>query len=126
LIFGGPYATLCGDPFSTVVRFGLWPRGIPFKTPREFMAIEPNTEEERLALGRWIRKGQELIIATSPLGESYLDPNVKRDPEVQSLSEEYVKFDHQMAEQLPHLKGRFRWDLEKYFRDHYGPYLPKE
>ncbi len=90
------------------------------------MAIEPNTEEERLALGRWIRKGQELIIATSPLGESYLDPNVKRAPEVQTLSEEYVKFDHEMAEQLPHLKGRFRWDLEKYFRDHYGPYLPKE
>ena len=90
------------------------------------MAIEPNSEEERLLLGRWIRKGSELIVGTSPLGSSYLDPNVKRDPEVQALSEEYVQFDHEVGEQLPYLKGRFRWNLEKYFRDHYGPYLPKE
>lgn len=88
--------------------------------------IEPGSEEERLLLGRWIRKGQDLIVGTSALGDSYLDPNVKRDEKTQALSEEYVKFDHEVAEKLPHLKGRFRWDLEKYFRDHYGPYLPKE
>ena len=41
-------------------------------------------------------------------------------------SEEYVKFDHEAAEQLPYLKGRFRYELEKYYRDRYGPYLPKE
>lgn len=90
------------------------------------MSIEPGSDEERLLLGRWIRKGQELIVGTSALGDSYLDPNVKRDEETQALSEEYVQFDHEVAEKLPHLKGRFRWDLEKYFRDHYGPYLPKE
>ncbi len=90
------------------------------------MAIEPGSEEERLLLARWIRRGRDLIVGTSALGESYLDPKVQRSEEVQKLSEEYVKLDHETAEKLPHLKGRFRWDLEKYFRDHWGPYLPKE
>jgi len=90
------------------------------------MAIETGSDEERLLLGRWIKRGQDLIVASSAMGESYLDPNVKRDPEVQKLSEEYVKFDHEVSQQLTHLKGRFRWDLEKYYRDHFGPYLPKE
>ena len=79
-----------------------------------------------MLLARWIKRGQDLIVGTSAMGESYLDPNVKRDEEVQKLTEEYVKFDHEVAEDLPHLKGRFRWDLEKYYRDNYGPYLPKE
>lgn len=76
------------------------------------MPIEPGSEEEQLLLATWIKRGRDLIIATSPLGESYLDPNVKRDPEVQKVSEAYVAFDHDTAEKLPHLKGRFRWDLE--------------
>ncbi len=90
------------------------------------MAIEPGTDEERLMLGQWIKRGQKLIVGTSSLGEAYLDPNVKRDEEVQKQSEEYVEFDHQVAEDLPHLKGKFRWDLEKYYRDRYGPYLPQD
>ncbi len=90
------------------------------------MAIEPGSDEERLVLGRWIKKAENLIVASSALGESYLDQNIKREPEVQQKTEEYVKFDHDVAEQLPHLKGRFRWDLEKYYRDNFGPYLPKE
>ena len=90
------------------------------------MAIEPGSDEERLLLGKWIRKGASLIVGTSALGESYLDPNVKRTEELQVKSEEYVEFDHKVSEELPHLKGKFRWDLEKYFRDHWGPYLPKE
>ncbi len=90
------------------------------------MAIEPGSEEERLLLARWIRKGRDLIVGTSAMGESYLDPRIKRDEKVQSDTEEYVAFDHDVARQLPHLAGRFRWDLEKYFRDHWGPYLPKE
>lgn len=77
-------------------------------------------------LGQWIKRGQKLIVGTSSLGEAYLDPNVKRDEEVQKQSEEYVEFDHQVAEDLPHLKGKFRWDLEKYYRDRYGPYLPQD
>ena len=90
------------------------------------MAIEPGSDEERLLLAKWIRKGAELIVATSALGESYLDPNIDRSEELQEKSEIYVTFDHDVAEKLPHLKGKFRWDLEKYFRDHWGPYLPKE
>ncbi len=90
------------------------------------MAIEPGSDEERLLLAKWIRKGAELIVATSALGESYLDPNIDRSEELQEKSEIYVAFDHDVAEKLPHLKGKFRWDLEKYFRDHWGPYLPKE
>lgn len=90
------------------------------------MVVEPNSEEERRLLGRWIKKAENLIVASSAMGESYLDPNVIRDPEITQRSEDYVKYDHEVAVQMPHLKGRFRWDLEKYFRDHYGPYLPKD
>jgi hypothetical protein len=92
----------------------------------KIMAIEPGSDEERLLLGRWIKKGQGLIVSGSPMGESYLDPKVKRDAEVNRVSEEYVKLDQDVAEQLPHLKGRFRYELEKYYRDHWGPYLPKD
>ena len=88
--------------------------------------IEPGSEEEQLVLARWIRRGRDLVVGTSAMGESYLDPKIKREEEVQKLTEDYVKFDHEVAQQLPHLKGRFRWDLEKYFRDHFGPYLPIE
>ena len=51
---------------------------------------------------------------------------LKRPDDIQEKSEEYVNFDHYAAEQLPYLKGRFRYELEKYYRDRYGPYLPKE
>ena len=90
------------------------------------MPIEPGTDEERLMLGRWIKRGQSLIVGTSSLGDSYLDPNVKRDKEIQKKSEDYVAFDHKVREELTHLKGKFRWDLEKYYRDRYGPYLPED
>ncbi len=90
------------------------------------MAVEPNSEAERLLLGQWIKKAEDLIVASSAMGESYLDPKVQRDPEITTRSEDYVKFDHEVAVKMPHLKGRFRWDLEKYFRDRYGPYLPKD
>ena len=46
--------------------------------------------------------------------------------QIQEKYEEYVKFDHHAAEQLSHLTGRFRYELEKYYRDRYGPYLPKD
>ena len=90
------------------------------------MAIEPGTDEERLMLGKWIKKGQSLIVGTSALGDSYLDPNIKREEGLEKKTQEYVAFDHQVVEELPHLKGRFRWDLEKYYRDRYGPYLPQD
>ncbi len=90
------------------------------------MSPEPGSDEERLLVGRWIKKGQGLIVGSSALGDSYLDPNVKRPDDVEKKSQEYVKFDHEIAEQVPHLKGRFRWDIEKYYRDRYGPWLPRE
>ena len=90
------------------------------------MAIEVGTDEERVMLGRWIKMGQGLIVGGSCLGGAYLDSNIKRPDDIQKKSEEYVDFDHYAAEQMPHLKGRFRYALEKYYRDRYGPYLPKE
>jgi len=90
------------------------------------MQIEPGSDEERLALGKWIKAGQNLIVGGSALGDSYIDPNVKREPELAEKSENYVKLDHETAEKLPHHKGKFRWDLEKYYRDRFGPYLPKD
>ena len=49
--------------------------------------IEPGTDEERLILGRWIKRGQKLIVGTSSLGDSYIDANVIRDEETQKKSE---------------------------------------
>ena len=90
------------------------------------MLIEAGTDEERIMLGRWIQKGHGLIVGGSSFGDAYLDPNIDRPEDIQEKSEEYVKFDHNAAEQMPYLKGRFRYELEKYYRDRYGPYLPKE
>ena len=90
------------------------------------MPIKSGTDEERIMLGRWIQKGQGLIVGGSPLGDAYFDSNIKRPDDIQEKAKEYVKFDHHAAEQLPYLKGRFRYELEKYYRDRYGPYLPKE
>ena len=90
------------------------------------MTIEAGTDEERIMLGRWIKKGQGLIVGGSPLGDAYLDSNVKRSADIQKKSKLYVEFDKYVAEQMPYLKGRFRYELEKYYRDRYGPYLPKD
>lgn len=90
------------------------------------MKIEPGSEEERRLLGKWIKMGRNLIVASSPFGESYLDPNIKREESVAARTEEFVKFDHEVVERLPHLKGKFRYALETYFRDNWGPYLPKD
>ena len=89
------------------------------------MSVEKGSEEEKLLLGKWIKMGRGLIVSGSPMGDSYLDGNIKRPEEIEGKSVEFVKFDHEVAEKLPHLKGRFRWDLEKYYRDRFGPYLPK-
>ena len=90
------------------------------------MVIELGSEDEQITLGLWIKKGHGLIVGGSALGESYLDPNITRSEEVENKSQAYVKLDHETAEKLPHHKGKFRWDLEKYYRDVFGPYLPKD
>ena len=43
--------------------------------------------EERIMLGRWIQKGQGLIVGGSPLGDAYLDPNIERPKNIQEKSE---------------------------------------
>ena len=73
------------------------------------MPIASGTDEERILLGRWIKRGQGLIVGGSPLGDAYLDANIKRPDDIQEKSKEYVKFDHYAAEQLQYLKGRFRY-----------------
>ena len=52
------------------------------------MAIEPGTDEERLMLGKWIKKGQSLIVGTSALGDSYLDPNIKREEDLEKKTQQ--------------------------------------
>jgi|TARA_B110000438_G_scaffold228994_1_gene223679 hypothetical protein len=90
------------------------------------MSISPGSDEERLLLGKWIKMGNNLIVATFPFGESLLDPKVKRDDDSAKRAEVYVKFDHEVAEQLFHLKGKFRYALETYFRDTWGATLPTD
>ena len=90
------------------------------------MNISPGSEDERMILGKWIKLGRELIVGTFPLGESILDPNVQRPDDVAKRAEEYVKFDHEVGEKLSHLKGKFRYALETYYRDTWGPYLPSD
>ncbi len=65
------------------------------------MPAEVGTDEERIMLGKWIQKGQGLIVGGSPLGGAYLDPNIERPKDTQEKSKEYVKFDHHAAEELP-------------------------
>ena len=64
----------------------------------------------------------ELLVSEIPI----LTPMSKETRKYRKKSEDYVAFDHEVGEELPHLKGKFRWDLEKYYRDRYGPYLPEE
>ena len=90
------------------------------------MNISPGSEEERLMLGRWIKMGRDLIISSFPLGESIMDPKVERSPEVEEKAKAYVEFDHVVGEKLTHLKGKFRYALETYYRDTWGPYLPSD
>jgi len=40
-------------------------------------------------------------------------------------AEDYVKFDHEVAKKLPHMEGKFRYELETYYSNTWGPYLPK-
>ena len=61
------------------------------------MPIEAGTDEERIMLGRWIQKGQGLIVGGSSFGGAYLDPNIDSPKDIQGKSEEYVKFDHNAA-----------------------------
>jgi len=81
----------------------------------------------RVRDGRIVSRRQysEAVVAGSAMGESYLDANIVRPEDIEEKSQDYVKFDHEVVAELPHLKGRFRWDLEKYYRDRFGPYLPK-
>ena len=90
------------------------------------MPIAPGSQEERMLLAKWIKMGQDLIVASFPLGESVLDPKVKRSDDVTQKVEAYVKLDHEVAEKLSHLKGKFRYSLETYYRDTWGPYLPSD
>ena len=90
------------------------------------MAISPGSEDERMLLAKWIKMGHELVISSFPLGESVLDPNVKRLDDVAQKVEAYVEFDHEVAQKLPHLKGKIRYALETYYRDTWGPFLPSD
>ena len=90
------------------------------------MAISPGSEDERMLLAKWIKMGRDLVVGSFPLGESVLDPNVKRPDEVAQKAEAYVQFDHEVAEKLFHLKGKFRYALETYYRETWGPYLPSD
>lgn len=90
------------------------------------MSISPGSDEERLLLGKWIKMGQNLIVATFPFGESLIDPKIKRDEETAKKAEEFVKYDHEIAAKLSHLKGKFRYALETYYRETWGPTLPTD
>jgi hypothetical protein len=105
----------------------LWSgRAISFFGGFAGMSISPGSDEERLLLGKWIKMGNNLIVATFPFGDSLIDPKVKRDEETAKRAEVYVQFDHESAEKLPHLKGKFRYALETYFRDTWGATLPTD
>ena len=90
------------------------------------MTISPGSEDEQMLLAKWIKMGRDLIVGSFPLGESVLDSNVKRPEDLAQKAKDYVKFDHEVAEKLPHLKGKFRYALETYYRETWGPYLPSD
>ena len=90
------------------------------------MSISPGSEDERMVLAKWIKMGRDLVVGSFPLGESILDPNLKRPDDVGKKAEAYVKFDREVAEKLSHLKGKFRYSVETYYRDTWGPYFPSD
>ena len=89
-------------------------------TEEKIEQVEPGTEREKEILSEWLRLNRNVGTRGGyPLGRSYIDG---RCGVGFGMPEQYiyVKTDKVVAKQLPHLAGKTRNDVEKYFLATFG------
>ena len=81
---------------------------------------EPGSQEEKEILSEWIRLSKNVGERGGyPLGRSYIDARCGvgfGTPD----QYEYVLTDKRVAKQVPHLAGKYRDDVMKYYQDTFG------
>jgi hypothetical protein len=89
-------------------------------TDEKIEQVEPGTEREKEILSEWLRLNRNVGMRGGyPLGGSYIDG---RCGVGFGMPEQYiyVKTDRVVGKQLPHLAGKYRDDVEKYFLTTFG------
>ena len=89
-------------------------------TEEKIEQVEPGTEREKEILAEWLRLNRNVGMRGGyPLGRSYIDGRcgVGFGTPEQYI---YVKTDKVVAKQLPHLAGKYRGDVKKYFLATFG------
>ena len=89
-------------------------------TEEEIEQVEPGTEREKEILSEWLRLNRNVgMRGNYPLGGSYIDERCGVGFGMPGQYE-YVKTDKVVAKQLPHLAGKYRGDVKKYFLTTFG------
>ncbi len=82
--------------------------------------VKPGTEDEKEILQEWLRINKNVGMRGGyPLGSSYIDARCGvgyGTPE----QYEYVETDRKVAKQIPHLSGKYRKEVEEYYRKTFG------
>lgn len=82
--------------------------------------VEPGSEREKEILSEWIRLNSNVGERGGyPLGGSYIDSRCGVGFGMPDQYE-YVQTDRMAAKQLPHLDGKYRNDVRKYFEETFG------
>jgi hypothetical protein len=82
--------------------------------------VKPGSQEEKEILSEWIRLSKNAGTRGSyPLGGSYIDARCGVGFGMPDQYE-YVMTDRKVAKQLPHLAGKYRDAIEKYYQDTFG------
>ena len=82
--------------------------------------VEPGSEEEKEILSEWITLNKNVGERGGyPLGGSYIDARCGTGFGMPDQYE-YVMTDRKVGKQLPHLAGKYRKDVQKYYQDTFG------
>ena len=85
--------------------------------------VKPGSQEEKEILSEWISLSKSVGTRGSyPLGRSYIDARCGVGYGMPDQYE-YVMTDKKVAKQLPHLAGKYRDDVIKYYQDTFGEAL---
>ena len=88
--------------------------------------LKKNSEYERTQITQWLRLNSTVGMRGGyPLGQSYIDARCGAGYDDDGEQANYVTFDRKTAKYLPHLRGKYRPDVIKYYKKTYGK-LPKE
>ncbi len=86
----------------------------------EIEQVQPGSEREKEILSEWIRLNNNVGERGGyPLGSSYIDARCGVGFGMPDQYE-YVKTDRKVGKQLPHLDGKYRTDVRKYFEETFG------